>query len=206
MSQSEEETLQDHELELSEPSETSILVKQIATAGILGALSLVGFSPIASWIPRYAGIALIDPISFCWIIAFLLCGIKVGLLTTTIGSIGLFYFDPYTPVGPIFKILATLPMIVIPWLGMRMKERDAGGAFFGNITNYAVLMFLAYLVRLGIMIPLNLLVAPIFFPDLEAVVVILNALFLNTTQSALDAIGPFIIVHTSTLYKQFGMW
>lgn len=201
-----EDVLQEHELELSDISETSVLVKQIATAGILGALSLVGFSPIASWIPRYAGIALIDPISFCWIIAFLLCGIKVGLLTTTIGSIGLFYFDPYTPVGPIFKILATLPMIMIPWLGMKLKEPNSGGAFFGRIPNYAVLMLLAYLVRLGIMIPLNLAVAPVFFPELDAVAVILNAVFLNTTQSALDAIGPFLIVHSSTLYKQFGMW
>jgi hypothetical protein len=206
MTTAEEDVLSEDELELSEPSETSIVVKQIAISGILGALSLVGFSPIASWIPRYAGIALIDPISFCWIIAFLIGGIKVGLLTTFAGSIGLFYFDPYTPVGPIFKILATLPMILIPWIGMRLRNPDAGGEFLGSVKEFAVLMFLAYLVRLGIMIPLNLAVAPIFFPEMDAVLIIMNALILNTSQSALDAIGSFLIVHSSSLFKHFGMW
>lgn len=196
------------EMELVDTSESSIRVKKIATAGILAALSLVGLSPIASFIPRIPGwgIAIVDPISFCWIIAFLLGGIEVGLLTTFAGSIGLFFFDPFTPIGPIFKILATVPMIVIPWLGMRVRASDAGGEYLGNIREYALLMILAYIVRLGIMIPLNLLVAPIFFPEFSTFDVIMFAFTLNTSQSILDALGPFFIVHSSSLYKHFGMW
>ncbi|MGD2073138.1 MAG: hypothetical protein PVG65_06585 [Candidatus Thorarchaeota archaeon] len=208
MTQSQEDTPYAHEMELVDSSKSSIRIKKIATAGILAALSLASFSPLAAFIPRIPGwgIALIDPISFCWIVAFLLGGIEVGLLTTFAGSIGLFFFDPFTPIGPIFKILATIPMILIPWVGMRLRAPDGGGEYLGNMQEYALLMVLAYVVRLGIMIPLNLLVAPIFFPEFDTFSVIIYALTLNTVQSILDAIGPFIIVHLSSLFKHFGMW
>ena len=208
LTQNDDESVDEWELELTETSETSIRVKKIATAAILAALSLVTFSPLASFIPRIPGwgIALIDPISFCWIVAFLLGGIEVGLLTTFAGSIGLFFFDPFTPIGPIFKILATVPMIIVPWLGMRLRANNAGGEHLGNVREYALLMFLAYVIRLGVMIPLNLLVAPIFFPEFDTFTVIIYALTLNSIQSIIDALGPFIIVHSSTLFKHFGMW
>jgi hypothetical protein len=195
-------------MELLDVPESRFNAKKIAVAGVLAALSLVGLSPAASFIPRIPGwgIAIIDPISFCWIVAFLLGGIEVGLLTTFAGSIGLFFFDPYTPIGPVFKILATIPMIIIPWLGMRIRAHDANGDYLGNVQEYTLLMLLAYIIRLGIMIPLNLLVAPIFFPELTTFEVIMYALTLNTTQSILDAVGPFLIVHSSSLYKHFGMW
>jgi hypothetical protein len=208
VTQSQDDVQYSPEMELVDTSKSSIKVRKVATAGILAALSLTAFSPIASFIPRIPGwgIALIDPISFCWIIAFLLGGIEVGLLTTFAGSVGLFFFDPFTPVGPIFKILATIPMIIIPWLGMRLRAPDSGGEYLGNIREYALLMIFGYIVRLGIMIPLNLLVAPIFFPEFSTFDVIVYALTINTTQSILDALGPFFIVHSSSLFKHFGMW
>ena len=182
-------------------------MKEFVIAGIFASLS-IAVAPLAAVIPRVPGwgIAFFDPVSIIWIIAFLICGFRVGSVSMAAGTFGLLYFDP-TGVGPIFKFLATAPMIVVPWLAARKFSKTSGGKYLAGHKAYAGSMFAAFLVRLGLMIPINLIVVPILFPGFLTVEgIIIYALILNTIQSFWDALIPYIVVYETPVYDNFGLW
>lgn len=193
-------------MEPAEVSETSERVKRVVVAAVLAALS-VAAAPIATYLPRIGGwgIALFDPVSIFWIAAFLIGGIWVGMISTIAGTLGLFFTDP-TGIGPIFKFLATLPMIVIPWFAVRMFGRGRGGSYLSAGLNYAFLMSLAYVVRLIVMIPLNLVVVPLFAPWMTADQIAAYTFLINTIQSFWDALVPYVVVFPSMVFRHFKMW
>jgi hypothetical protein len=200
------------DFQLAEVSEESERIKQVVVAGVLAALS-IAVAPVASMLTRLAGwgIALFDPVSLFWIAAFLIGGIRVGMVSTGAGTIGLFFFDP-TGIGPMFKFAATAPMILIPWLGVKKFGRGMGGKFLSRplrgltYGNYAVLMILAFIVRLLLMIPLNLAIVPIIAPFFTPDQIIAYTLTINAFQSVWDAAVPFIVVFPSTVFDHFKMW
>jgi hypothetical protein len=195
-----------HGMDLSVTSESAERVKQIVTASVLASLS-IAVAPIASIVPRMPvwGIALFDPVSIFWIIAFLLGGYWVGILSTFSGTLGLFLYDP-TAIGPIFKLVATLPMILVPWFGVHRLGDQKRGESLSRIKFYATLMFGAFMLRLAIMIPVNLLYRAMALPFLTVEFVLGYAIILNAFQSLWDALIPFIIVHKAGIFKNFGMW
>ena len=180
--------------------------KKVAVSAILGALS-IALGATSSFIPRIPGwgIALFDPVSIVWVIAFLIGGIEVGIITTYAGFFGLFLFDP-TGVGPIFKFLATIPLILMPWLGLKWSNRKNDGAFLSIRKYYARYMFVGYLVRLAIMLPLNLAIVPALFGISDVVFIIEYTLILNTLQSLWDTLVPFLIVYRTPVFQEFRMW
>ncbi len=182
-------------------------VREIVIAGVLASLS-IAVAPLGAIVPRVPGwgIAIFDPVSILWIVAFLIGGFKVGSVSMTAGTFGLFFYDP-TGVGPIFKFLATAPMIVVPWLAARKFSKMSGGKYLARHKAYAGSMFVAFLVRLGLMIPLNLVVVPILFPGFFTVEgIIIYTLILNTIQSFWDALIPYIVAYKTPVYDNFGMW
>lgn len=194
------------DMDLTVTSESAKRVKKVVTASVLAALSIV-VAPIASIVPRIPvwGIALFDPVSIFWIVAFLLGGYWVGILSTFAGTFGLFLYDP-TAIGPIFKLMATLPMILIPWLGVRGLKNGTGGKSLSKPRFYATLMLAAFIIRLLIMVPTNLVYGAIAMPFFTVEFIIGYAIILNAFQSLWDAVIPFIIVHKSGIFKSFGMW
>lgn len=207
ISKDDEKEMNTQEFDLTEVSEHSERVRQAAFAALMAALSLAS-APIASVIPRIPGweIALFDPVSFFWIIAFLVGGYFVGMTTMFAGTMGLFFFDP-SGVGPIFKLMATFPMIVIPWLAVRHAKKHERGLKLSSLRVYTTLMFIAMIVRLCIMVPTNLVMVPILYGDIwTASFIISYAVILNVSQSFWDALIPYLIVHKSHLFKRFGMW
>ncbi|MFW9835193.1 MAG: hypothetical protein ACFFEK_14430 [Candidatus Thorarchaeota archaeon] len=207
VSDEEDEDGSSDEIELTEMPKDKKNVRQVAFAAIMAALSLAS-APIASFIPRIPGwdIAFFDPVSFFWIIAFLVGGYFVGLTTTIAGTIGLFFFDP-SGVGPIFKILATFPMIVIPWIAVRYSAQEEGGARLASLRFYALVMIIAMVIRLCIMVPTNLIMVPMLYGDIwSSGFIILYTLILNISQSFWDALIPYLIVHKSGVFEKFGMW
>jgi hypothetical protein len=195
------------DLELTEVSEGSDRVRKIAVGGILASIS-VAVAPTIGFIARVAGwgIAFFDHVSIFWMISFLIGGPLVGSISLFAGGIALFPFDPFTPFGPIFKIMATLPMMLVPWYGVRRLKSAVGGETLSRPRFYATLMFFALLLRLAIMIPINIaymaLVAPVF-----SIEMIINfGIILNISQSLWDALIPFIIVYPTGLFKHFKMW
>ncbi|MHA1907237.1 MAG: hypothetical protein ACW98Y_08075 [Candidatus Thorarchaeota archaeon] len=185
---------------------TSDRTRKVAVGGVLGALS-IALSATASFIPRLPlwGIALFDPVSLIWIIAFLIGGIEVGMITTYAGFFGLFLFDP-TGVGPIFKFLATIPMILIPWLGAEFSRSKMGGKHLSSAKMLSIYMIIAFIIRLGIMIPLNLVMVPILFGLTDVSFIFMYTVVLNSLQSLWDALIPFLIVHKTGLFENFRMW
>jgi len=193
-------------MDLSPSSDSAERVKQVVTASVLAALS-IAVAPIASVVPRIPGwgIALFDPVSIFWVVAFLLGGFWVGTLSSFAGTLGLFMYDP-TAIGPVFKILATLPMIIIPWFGVVWLKSKEGGKALSNPKFYATLMVSAFLLRLAIMVPVNLVYGAIAMPFLTVEFILGYAIILNAFQSLWDALIPFIIVHRTGIFKSFGMW
>ena len=193
------------EMQLSDESKSGIMARKITTAALLAALS-VAVSPVVSFLPRYGwGIAYFDPVSIFWIVAFLVGGLEVGLLSTFIGTIALLPFDP-TGIGPMFKILATLPMIIVLWLGTRIRARNRGGEYLEEPISYFALIIIAYFVRILIMVPINLWLVPLYMPvftfnDILVVTIVFNAL-----QSALEATIAYNVVYSTRMFEQFGMW
>ncbi|MFO7836000.1 MAG: hypothetical protein R6V83_05045 [Candidatus Thorarchaeota archaeon] len=185
----------------------TLRTKKIAVAGVLAALS-VAVAPIAQVIPRIPGwqIALFDPVSIFWIIAFLIGGIEVGVTSMTVGTIALFFFDPSAPIGPLLKFAATAPMIIIPWLGMKVGDTETAGKGLDNLRNYAALMVVGTIIRLVIMIPLNLIIVPLFFGIDNTAFLITYAIILNIIQAFWDTVIPYGIVHKTTLFEEFGLW
>ncbi len=207
VSDNEDDVMESQEFELTEVSERSTRVKQAALAAIMAALSLAS-APIASVIPRIPGwdIALFDPISFFWIIAFLVGGYFVGIVTVFAGTVGLFFFDP-SGVGPLFKILATLPMIIIPLLMVRYTTDDKQGKRLARPGFYIMAMFAGTLLRLIIMVPTNLVMVPLLYGDIwPPDFIVTYTLILNLSQSLWDALIPYLIVHKSQIFDKFGMW
>ncbi|TFG31665.1 hypothetical protein EU528_05640 [Candidatus Thorarchaeota archaeon] len=222
----------DVELELVSESESSVKVKQVVLASVLASLS-IAIAPVAEFIPRIPGwgIAIFDPVSIFWIISFLIGGIWVGLVSTVAGTMGLFLYDP-TAIGPVFKLIATLPMIIVPWYGVRKlrsvvrgetlsntaeplvtrtydvpdRESSRGGDSLSRPKFYATLMLLAFVLRLVLMVPINLAYGAIAFPFLTLDFIINYAIILNSFQSLWDALIPFIIVYPSGVFKTFKMW
>ena len=227
MEQPEKDNDQVVDWEISEVSQSAERTKKIAAAAILASLS-VAVSPVASFVPRVPtfGIAVFDPISLFWVIAFLLGGIWVGLFSMTAGGIMLNFFDPFPIIGPMLKFLATAPMVILPWLAVRRNGRHeernilrlssplsgvvaqdlAGGSALSKARLYAALMLLAFLVRLIMMIPLNLVVVPFIWGVSDPIFIISYTVVLNTVQSFWDAFLPFIVIHRTQVFKNHGMW
>jgi hypothetical protein len=152
------------------------------------------------------GIALFDHVSIFWMVSFLIGGPLVGSISLFAGGIALFPFDPFSPFGPIFKIIATLPMMVIPWYGVRKLRTVEGGESLSRPKFYATLMFLAFLLRIAIMVPINIAYLALFAPVISLEVIINFGIILNASQSLWDALIPFLVVYPTGLFKHFKMW
>ncbi|MHA1963869.1 MAG: hypothetical protein ACXACG_07185 [Candidatus Thorarchaeota archaeon] len=203
----EENTSDLQEFELSEVSESSERVRKIAVGGVLASVS-VAVAPSIGFIARMAGwgIALFDHVSIFWMVSFLIGGPLVGSISLFAGGIALFPFDPFSPFGPIFKIIATLPMMVIPWYGVRKLRTVEGGESLSRPKFYATLMFLAFLLRIAIMVPINIAYLALFAPVISLEVIINFGIILNASQSLWDALIPFLVVYPTGLFKHFKMW
>jgi hypothetical protein len=180
---------------------------EIAGAALFGALSIVvSFS--AAFIPRLPwGIALLDPISIVWMVCFLIFGIRSGIICSVAGTMGLMFFDPFAPIGPFMKLAATLPMMIIPYLALRItkKNESCSGRDFASIKLWFSSGIIATLVRIVIMLPLVVVVVSLLFgtPLMEIVTFVL---ILNTVQSAWDIIVPWIIVYPTKIYEKYCIW
>lgn len=201
------ESSESQDLELIEVSDSTERVTRIAVGGVLAALS-VAVAPSVGFIARVAGwgIAFFDHVSIFWMVSFLIGGPLVGSISLIAGGIALFPFDPFSPFGPVFKMIATLPMMAVPWCGVRRLRNGVGGESLSKPRFYATLMALAFALRLSLMIPINLAYGALFAPFLSVEYILSFAIILNASQSVWDALIPFIIVYPTGLFKHFKLW
>lgn len=198
---------------------------EVAGSAIFGALSIIIGAFLAPSIPRIAGwfIAIIDPISIIWITAFLLFGVRAGLFTTLIGTIGLMPFDPTTWVGPLMKFSATISTIIIVILILRLYKRDGTrkSKKLKKPQNFIFYGALGLILRIFVMIGLNVFIFTTIYsfllntitlefiglPNITGMTAILfGAPIINLWQGILDLAIPYFIVFGLKLDEKFQIW
>lgn len=198
-----------------------VLTRDIAVSAVFGGLSFVLSALTAPYLPRVPGwgIAFVDPVSIIWMTAYLIFGLPVGLLTSCIGTIGLMFFDPFAPAGPLFKLFATLPLILTFDLGMRaLRFKPYSGASLRPLRRYVPLSLLGASFRIVILTFLNaLLFVTIFSLSFAQInlfglqlsswnAVIAVAVLINAEQSVWDCSVPYLLSFSAKLYDQFKFW
>lgn len=202
--------IKEGELEAKRSSESELKIK-LAGGAIFGALSAVValvLSPIinASKISALWGMALFDPTSWIWIICFLIFGPIAGVLSSVIGSFGLWIID-INPIGPVFKITATLPLIIIPTLILKLWEKNTlNSKKLKDLKKYVISGIISIAVRIGIMLIFNIVYILVVFGGLDLPFVIAVVLIINTYTSVLDLVVPYIVVFVPKLDEKFEIW
>ncbi len=208
-------------------SKRSELILQITGGAIFGALStvmaimlkpIIDASRITGW-----GIAMFDPTSWVWIICFLVFGTYAGLIGCVTGSFGLLLIDPSGWIGPVFKFCATVPLIIIPFLILKLWEKDTTNSLkLKNPKYYVVTGGLSITIRIIVMIFLNYLffitvwgIKNLDYATLEVLglgditgktAVLIFTPIINLYAGALDLAVPYFLVFGPKLDEKFGFW
>ncbi len=208
-------------------SKGSEFIIQIAGGAIFGALStvmaimlkpIIDASRITGW-----GIAMFDPTSWIWIICFLVFGHYAGLISCVTGSFGLLLIDPSGWVGPVFKFSATVPLIIIPYLILKLWERDTTNSLkLKNPKYYVITGGLSIAIRIIVMIFMNYLffitvwgIENLDYVTLEVLglgeitgktAVLIFTPIINLYAGALDLAIPYFLVFGPKLDEKFGFW
>jgi len=196
------------------------LSKAIAGAAIFGALSFVISAFTAPYLPRMPGwgIAFIDPVSIIWIMCFLVFGLYTGLLCSAIGALGLMFFDPFAPIGPLMKLTATVPLMLVFYAGLRLKYQNPCGGELKKVKNYAPLRVAGAALRIVLMVVANILLfmyilninyakfslGGFVLTSWSAVVFV--AVLINAEQSVWDCVIPYLAVYSTKVYDRFRFW
>ena len=208
-------------------SKSSELILQLSGGAIFGALStvmavvlspIINASRIAGW-----GIAMFDPTSWIWIICFLIFGHYAGLISCVTGSFGLLLIDPSGWIGPVFKFCATIPLIIVPLLVLKLWERDTTNSLkVKNPRYYVITGGLSIVIRIGVMIFLNYLffitvwgLENLPYVSLDVLglgditgktAVLIFTPIINLYAGALDLAVPYFLVFGPKLDEKFGFW
>ena len=138
---------------------------KIAGAGIFAALSLVLSITTTNILPRVQwGLALFDPVSVIWILAFFIFGYEAGILTSIAGMFLLFPFDPYAYyLGPIMKFTATIPLIIMPLIINFIRRKPRNSDYIFNNKTLIISWISGTAVRVIIMIFYNIIIINLMF-------------------------------------------
>ena len=197
------------------------LARNVGATAVFGGLSFLLDALTAPYLPRVPGwgIGIIDPVSIIWITSYLLFGLMVGFTTSMIGTIGLMFFDPFTPVGPIMKFLATIPIILALDLGLRLGHvKPYSGGSLKSLRRFIPLCLIGVIVRIIILTFMNILLFMTILNLNYATIslfgfhlaswnaVVIVAILVNAEQSVWDCGGSYLLTFSTRLYDQFEFW
>ncbi len=191
-------------------------VKGMAGAAIFGALGAVVAFLTAPYLPRMPwGIAWIDPVSIIWVTCFFIFGAAAGILCCFIGTVALMFVDPFVPIGPIMKLIATLPMILVPFIILKLKKSWEYSSKELKGKKIILLSTISILVRLCTMIPANILLFVLLFGGIESATpiwgfegiwaILIVVLVINVLQGIWDILIPWLIVYPTRIYE-YSTW
>jgi riboflavin transporter FmnP len=202
------------------------LTLEITGAALFGALSLVLSAFTTTIIPRIPGwgIAIIDPVSILWICCFLIFGPKSGLLCCLIGTLALFPFDPFTPIGPLMKLSATISLIIVPILMLSLYKNSnkiRNSQKYKKLRNFILTGVLGTVLRIMVMMIFNVwLFMTLFSPAIEFTTlsflglpnvsgwsaIIIGVIIINAETSVWDLLVPYLIVFGLKIDQKFEIW
>ncbi|MFX1259831.1 MAG: hypothetical protein ACFFAN_18420, partial [Promethearchaeota archaeon] len=130
--------------------------------------------------------------------------------------------DP-TVIGSVFKFLATIPLIIIPTLMLKLHKREKGEFKSKKLKDpkkFAITGILSIAVRIGLMIVANIIFFMIFveyfaFADLSIIglgnikgwtAIIVFTIIVNAYQGALDLLIPYLLVYKTKLDEKYEIW
>lgn len=207
-------------------SRSSRINLQISGAAYFSGISIVLSAILAPIIPRVPGwgIAYFDPVSIVWVMCFFIFGTKAGLLCCAIGTLGLMPFDPFAPIGPLMKLSATLSLIIIPIILLKLYKTEGGirnSQKLKNASNFIITSVLGVLLRIVVMLFFNVLLFLTLFSGSFAYVnleflgmsgitgwtaIIIVVIFLNAETSLWDLMIPYFTVFGLKLDQKFEIW
>ncbi len=202
---------------MSTPKKPLLSVKGVAGAAIFGALGAVVAFLTAPYLPRIPGwgIAWIDPVSIIWLICFFIFGAAAGVLCCLIGTAALMFVDPWVPIGPLMKLIATLPMIIIPFIMLKLKKDWDYSCESLKGKKIIPITAIAIIIRFGIMLGANILVLIFLWGGIEYApalwglegiwVIIAVVMVINTLQGVWDILIPWLIVYPTKIYE-YATW
>ena len=193
------------------------LTVKIAGAAVFSAMSLVISLLTTEVLPRFAwGLAWFDPVSVIWILSFFVFGYEAGLITSVVGMFLLFPFDGFSPWGPLFKFLATVPLIFIPLIMQKLRKQEINNESILNTRNLILNWVVSVVFRVVIMIPVNIIAILTIVPNLWGInlwegdaanlgflgiesingwtAIIITVLFVNVLQSVSDYLVPYMLI------------
>ncbi len=219
--------IEDVEEKESKLSGKTLYTLEIAGAAIFGALSTILSVFTAPYLPRVPGmpIAYLDPVSFIWITCFLIFGVRSGLLCSIIGTITLMFADlANAPWGPLMKFAATISLIIVPILFLKLYKKEDGirksqvikvpknyiiEGTLGTGLRVIVTLFLNYILALTIYAPFIAYVNLEFLghPEITGITAIMIGFpLINAWQSVFDLAVPYIIVYGAKIDEKFEIW
>ena len=186
---------------------------KIAGAGIFAALSLVLSITTTEFLPRVQwGLALFDPVSIIWILAFFIFGYEAGIITSIAGMFLLFPFDPFASyLGPIMKFTATIPLIIMPLIINLIRRKPRNSDYILNNKTLIISWVFGTTVRVIVMIFYNIIIINLLFGgdsfaliwNLEFIgfagvtgwtAIVWTVIVINILQSIWDYLIPLILI------------
>jgi len=191
------------------PKRTQFTI-QLAGAAIFSALSLVVSVFIVPILPRTPeGMAFFDPVSIIWVACFLIFGPVAGILCCIIGMILLMPFDPFAPIGPLMKLAATLSLIIVPIVLLKLYKREEGvlkSKILKDRKKYIFYGLLGTVFRIVVMVILNIIVYLALFGSQGLEYWIMLVILINALQSVWDLLIPYLLVYGIKLDEKFEIW
>ena len=188
----------------------------VVSTAILSALAIL-FDVMSDAFPLRAPWGMkIDFVGVIWILAYFLYGLKEALSVSIITAIFISMVMPTGFLGATMKLIATLPMFVIPELIARFYGSKRRAKIFNNIIIITISGILATIVRLVVATLLNLYWAiPIYYgiPQVEVInalggwvaLITLVAGF-NVIQGIVDIFVSWLLAFKFNLSEYFGTW
>ena len=87
-----------------------------------------------------------------------------------------------------------------------VTKEKSDGTTYESLKIYVPAELLAAAVRTAVMIPLNLILVPLFFGPVDVTFIITFTIIINITTAIADIIVPWIIIMPTKIYEKFGMW
>ncbi|UCC18880.1 MAG: hypothetical protein JSV62_12330 [Promethearchaeota archaeon] len=208
-------------------STSSQILIELSGAAIFGALSTILSVFTAPYLPRVPGmpIAILDPVSFIWITCFLIFGVRSGLLCSFIGMVTLMLADlANAPWGPLMKFAATISLIIVPILLLKLYKKEEGirkSQVIKVPKKYIIHGTLGTGLRILVTLVLNIILALtvyapfIAFVNLEFLghpeitgltAVMIGFPLINAWQSVFDLAIPYLIVYGTKIDERFEIW
>ncbi len=191
------------------PKRTQLTI-QLAGAAIFSALSLVVSVFLVPILPRTPeGMAFFDPVSIIWVACFLIFGPIAGILCCIIGMVLLMPFDPFAPIGPLMKFAATISLIIVPIVLLKLYKREEGvlkSKILKDRKKFIVYGVLGTVFRIVVMVILNIIVYLALFGSQGLEYWVVLVILINALQSVWDLLIPYLLVYGTKLDEKFEIW